>query len=98
MNREDAIARIRDAEPALRAMGATSVYLFGSTARNEASADSDVDIFFDRDPTKPFSFFELMDMEAHLEQVLGTRVDLGTRTGLHPVLRHDIEQAAIKVF
>ena len=40
----------------------------------------------------------LIDMEECLEKAPGTKVDLGTRTGLHPVLRHGIEQSAIKVF
>ena len=48
MNRDDAIARIKSAEPAIRALGAQAVYLFGSTARNEASKTSDVDIFINK--------------------------------------------------
>lgn len=98
MNRDQAIARIKNIEPVLRAMGATAIYLFGSTARNEATSSSDVDIFFDRDPSKPLSLFDLVDMEECLENALGTQVDLGTRTGLHPILRDDIEQSAIRVF
>lgn len=98
MNRDDAIARIKQIEPAIRAFGASALYLFGSTARNEAMPTSDVDIFVDLDPSKKVGLFELFDMEDHLEHALGTRVDLGTRTGLHPILRNDIEQSAIRVF
>lgn len=46
MNRDDAIAKLKGAESAIRAMGATALYLFGSTARNEAKPTSDVDIFW----------------------------------------------------
>jgi uncharacterized protein len=98
MNRDDAIARIKNAEQAIRAMGATAVYLFGSTARNEAKPTSDVDIFVDLDPTKKIGLFELIDMEDQLATALGTKVDLGTRTGLHPILRPEIEQSAIRIF
>jgi predicted nucleotidyltransferase len=98
MKRDDAIARIKEAEPAIRALGAKSIYLFGSTARNEATPTSDVDIFIDRDPSKQFGFIELFDLEELLTTTLGTKVDLGTRTGLHPVLRSEIEQSAIRIF
>lgn len=98
MNREQAIARIVKVAPAIRALGAAALYLFGSTARNEAKETSDVDIFIDRDPTKAMGFIEFFDMEEILQEALGTKVDLGTRTGLHPMLRADIEQTAIRVF
>jgi uncharacterized protein len=98
MNRDDAIASIRRVEPVIRAMGATAVFLFGSTARNEANENSDVDVFIELDPTKKIGLFELFDIEEQLEKALGTKVDLGTRTGLHPVLKRDIEQSAIRVF
>lgn len=97
MNRDDAIARIKEIEPVIRSMGATAVYLFGSTARNEAAPTSDVDIFFDRDPSVRFGLIEFIGMEHLLEDALGTKVDLTTRDSLHPVLKHAIEQSAIRV-
>lgn len=97
MNRDDAIARIKNAEHAIRALGAQAVYLFGSTARNEAKPTSDVDLFIDRDPSKPLGFIEFFDLEHLLEAALGTKVDLATRECLHPVLRADIERSAIRI-
>lgn len=98
MKLSDAVSRIRSIEPAIRALGAQSLYVFGSTARGEAKPTSDVDIFIDRDPSKRFGIDELFDLEQLLEQTLDSKVDLGTRTGLHPVLRDEIEQSAIRVF
>jgi predicted nucleotidyltransferase len=97
MNRERAISIIRSIEPALRRMGATAVYLFGSTARNEATSSSDVDIFIDRDLTRTFTLIDLSRMEHLLEDSLEAKVDLTTRDSLHPVLKADIEQTAIRV-
>lgn len=97
MNRDQAIARIREIEPAIRALGAQAVYLFGSTARNEAKPTSDIDIFIDKDPERPFGMMELTGLEFLLEEALGTEVDLTTRNSLHPALRDDIEKSAIRV-
>lgn len=97
MNRDQVIARIREIEPAIRALGAQAVYLFGSTARNEAKPSSDVDIFIDRDPNKPLGFIEFFGLEELLEDTLGAKVDLCTRPELHPALRAEIEQSAIRV-
>ena len=97
MNRDDVIARIKKSEPAIRAFGAQTVYLFGSTARNEATAASDVDIFIDSDPKRLLGFLEFFGLEELLEDTLGAKVDLCTRPGLHPALRADIEQSAIRI-
>jgi uncharacterized protein len=47
MQREDVIARLKGHEAELRRLGVEHLYLFGSTARDEAGDDSDVDLFFD---------------------------------------------------
>ena len=54
MTRTDAISQLLRHADAIKAMGATSLYLFGSTARNEAAADSDLDLFMDYDPDSRF--------------------------------------------
>ena len=50
MRRHEAVARLKLAEPAIRALGAASLYLFGSHARDEARPDSDVDVFLSEGP------------------------------------------------
>jgi hypothetical protein len=98
MRRDDAIARLRENESAIRALGAASLYLFGSVARDEARADSDVDVFIDRDPARKFTFIELLDLGDLLQNVLGAKVDVTTRGGLHPRLKDRIERSSVKVF
>jgi predicted nucleotidyltransferase len=34
---------------AIKALGATSLYIFGSTVRDDATSDSDIDLFIDHD-------------------------------------------------
>jgi uncharacterized protein len=96
MTRADILALLRD-QADIRALGATSLYLFGSAARGEATETSDVDLFIDYDPDR-FSFVELVRMRERLSHVLRRPADLTTREGLHPLLRTDIEAEAIKVF
>jgi uncharacterized protein len=97
MSRDEVIARIRQNADAIRGLGAGALYLYGSHARDEASTGSDVDVFIDRDPGKRFGFIELTEIEFLLRDILGTDVDVATRTGLHPLLSDKIQRSAIKV-
>jgi predicted nucleotidyltransferase len=98
MRRDEVVARLKAAESAIRARGARALYLFGSHARDEASADSDVDVFIDKDRSRQFGFDEFMDIYFLLRERLGDKVDYGTREGLSPALRAEIEREAIRVF
>ena len=98
MNRQTAIAKLKASEDAIRALGATSLYLYGSTARDEAGPSSDVDVFIEYDPTKKFSILDLVGVQQELEERLGAEVDVSTRDGLHRRLRKRIEQSAVRIF
>ncbi|NHT75585.1 hypothetical protein C8J35_11042 [Rhizobium sp. PP-F2F-G38] len=98
MNRADAIAKLQRHADAVKGMGATALYLFGSTLRNEAHISSDLDVFIDYDSTKRFSLLDLVGIKQFLEEELAMEVDVTTRNSLHPMLRTDIERSAVKVF
>ncbi|MDO1585596.1 nucleotidyltransferase family protein [Rhizobium oryzicola] len=98
MNRQDAISSLSRYADAVKAMGATSLYLYGSTAREEAQVASDLDLFIDYDPASRFNAFHLVGIKQFLEDELHVPVDLTTRDGLHPRLRHRIEQSAVRIF
>ena len=97
MERNAAIATLKAHETELRKLGVEHLYLFGSTARGEARADSDVDLFFDYRKGK-FGVFELMDVKEHATRILGRKADIMTRDSLHKTLRQRIEAAAVLVF
>ncbi|WP_375410365.1 nucleotidyltransferase family protein [uncultured Methylobacterium sp.] len=98
MNEADAITRLQSHADAVQAMGETSLYLYGSTVRNEASAGSDLDLFIEYDPASRLNAFDLIGIKLFLEERLGTDVDVTTRDGLHPRLCDGIEQSAVRVF
>lgn len=98
MTRTEAISQLMRHADAIKAMGATSLYLFGSTARNEAAADSDLDLFLEYDPASRFSLVDLVGIKLFLEETLGIEADVTTRDGLHPMLKDKIERSAVRVF
>jgi uncharacterized protein len=98
MRRDQIIEKLKEHEGAIRALGAESLYLYGSCARDEAGPDSDVDVFLERTQDGKLGLLELAQIKRILEGALKSDVDVGTRRGLHPILRSAIEADAIQVF
>lgn len=97
VTRDEAIARLNQSQENLRRAGVEHVYLFGSTARDEARMDSDIDLFFDM-ARDDFGIFDLMDVRELVSRILPGKTEMIPRDGLHPVLRKKIEMSAIQVF
>lgn len=78
-----------------RRFGVVELALFGSSARDEAQVDSDVDVLvrFDGPATSQRYF----GVQFYLEDLLGRPVDLVTDKALRPELRPFIERDAIRV-
>jgi predicted nucleotidyltransferase len=68
-----------------RANGATTVRVFGSRARGDASAASDLDLLIRLEPNR--SLLDLVGMKLALEDFLGVRVDVVTEQALSPYIR-----------
>jgi len=97
MRRDMAMARLKEHEAELKRLGVEHLYLFGSTARDEAREDSDVDLFFDYEKGT-LGLFGLMDVKERASEILGRKADIMTRDSLHKVLRARIEGSALRVF
>jgi predicted nucleotidyltransferase len=97
MDRDEAIGRLRRHREELQRLGVEHLYLFGSTARNAATGESDVDLFFDH-PEGSIGLYELIDVREATERILGRRADIMTRRSLHRVLRKGIEASALQIF
>jgi len=100
MRSRDVIDRLKQAEPALRAMGVGALYLFGSHARGEAAADSDVDVFVDPAADEAFGFLQFMKAYRTIVEAVGPNVDVGysTREGLSHYIRDSVEREARRIF
>ena len=98
VKRQDAIAALKGQVEAVKALGATTLYLFGSTLRDEATSASDLNLFIDYDRSSQFSLVDLVGIKQLLERRLGVPVDLTTWDSLDPLLRNRIEASAERVF
>ena len=98
MGKTELISLLSMQADAVRHMGATALFLYGSRAGDTASPASDLDLFIDYDPDSRFNALDLIGIKHLLEEKLQHDIDLTTRDGLHPRLRARIEQGAIRIF
>ena len=75
-------------------MGAGSLSLFGSVARDEAGPDSDVDVLVELG--RPMDLFDLGRLQVRLEEILGQHVDLVLPETLRPRLRASVLAEAVR--
>lgn len=78
-----------------RQFGVKSLLLFGSVARDQAVAASDVDLLVEFN--HPVGYFGLFALQDYLEKLLGCPVDLGTPNSLKPGIRAQVLGEAIRV-
>jgi predicted nucleotidyltransferase len=82
MNSPDAIAILRQSEPALRERGVLHAALFGSVARGENHAGSDVDIMLEIDPEARITVFDYVELKEYIANLFDGPVDVVNRDGL----------------
>ena len=73
--------------------GVTSLRVFGSVARREESADSDIDLLVTTGPDVSAWFPAGLILE--LEDLLGRHIDVVTESGLNPLLRDEVLNEAV---
>ena len=97
-NKEELIQRILDNQEIIRKYGVKQLGIFGSFVRNEATTDSDVDLFIEFYPEyKTFkNFMRLYDV---FEAITGRKIEIVTPQSLSkyigPYILKEIEYVAI---
>ena len=96
MNRVTALQMLSEHKAqVIKRFGVVSLALFGSTARDAAKPDSDVDLLVSfAGPATSAQFF---GVQFYLEDVLGCPVDLVTDKALRPELRPYVLKDAVHV-
>lgn len=96
MKRSRALELLTQSKATLAARyGVTQLALFGSTVRDTARGDSDVDILVEFDG--PATSERYFGVQFYLEDLLGCEVDLVTDKALRAELRPFIEKEAVHV-
>jgi len=94
MNLEEKTNRNRDKILALASKhGAYNVRIFGSVARKEADAQSDIDFLVDMEVGR--SLFDMGGLLLELQDLLGCPVDIVTEKGLRAKIRDRVLKEAV---
>jgi len=96
MDRDQVLTILTKNQTELTEIGVKSLAVFGSVARGEADADSDIDILVDFRQT-PITFDAYMDVKIYLEDLLDVPVDLVVSASLHPRVKPFVNQDAVYV-
>lgn len=90
---------LREMEAGLRAQGVAELYLFGSVARREDQAHSDVDLAFVlADEAERFGLFDQARVARELQEAVGIPVDFVELTGLREDVGGKVNRDGIVVF
>ena len=96
MNRSRAIELLTCSKPILAARyGVKELALFGSTARDAARSDSDVDVLVTFDG--PAASERYFGVQFYLEDLFGVPIDLVPDKALRPELRPSVEKESLHV-
>ncbi|MBD3266214.1 nucleotidyltransferase [bacterium] len=98
MNKQGVIDTLKAQEKEIRQMGVQSLALFGSVARDEPAANSDIDLRVEFQPDTQVGLFQFIELQQYLENLLGVeKVDLVTRHTVIEEIKEDIYSEAVNV-
>lgn len=96
IDRQLVINTLASQQEHLKKFAVKTLLLFGSVARDEADAESDVDLLVEFE--RPVGLFTFIELKEYLEEILNCSVDLGTLQSLRPTLREAVLKEAIRAF
>ena len=89
---------LRSHESDLRRLGVSHAAVFGSVARGEAGAESDIDVLVDLDESRPMGIFQYARLKLYIGELLDGPSDVVNRRTLKPLLRANILHDLIHAF
>ena len=98
MDRDTAIGILRANEPDLRRLGVRHAALFGSVARGEGHADSDLDVMIEIDRGIIRDVYDYVGITQYITGLFSMPVDVVSRDMLGPYIRPSAERDAIHAF
>ena len=98
MDSDQVVATLREHEQELRAAGVVRLSVFGSTARGDRRADSDIDLLAAFDNAMRISLLDVAGFEIKLSELLGYPVDLVEEGTLKPRVQESVDAEAVRAF
>ena len=98
MDSSKAIETLRRSEHALRQRGVRHAALFGSVARGDDNADSDIDIMIEFDPDARVTVFDYVDLKEYIAGLFDEPVDVVNRDSLKSHIRPVATADAVYAF
>jgi predicted nucleotidyltransferase len=95
---DSVLETLRAHEGELRRFGVAHAAVFGSVARGEDGADSDIDVLVELDRERPIGVFEYARLKIYIGEILNRASDVVNRRTLKPLLRDNILRDAVDVF
>jgi predicted nucleotidyltransferase len=95
---ERTIERLRAHEVQLHGFGVAHAAVFGSVARGEDRADSDIDVLVELDRDRAMGIFDYARVKLYINDILEGAGDVVNRRTLKPLLRENILRDAVNVF
>ena len=98
MTSREAIRRLGRNRQKLARFHVAHLSVFGSTARDEATLHSDVDLLVEFQPGARVGLFTFVRLQEFLADVMGCRIDLATPGALREEMREQILAEAVRAF
>ena len=98
MSRDDVIRTLREHERELKAAGIVRLAVFGSVARGDQSARSDVDLLAEFDKSRHYTLLTMGRLENRLADLLGAKVDLSSPEWLKASIKDQALEEAVFAF
>jgi predicted nucleotidyltransferase len=98
LDKASVISKLREHEEELQSAGIRRLSLFGSVARGDANAQSDVDLMAEFDSARQFSLLEMIHIQNRLTNIPGVAVDLAPTKSLKDHVRERAAREAVPAF
>lgn len=98
MEKSRIIETLRVHRDELRAAGVVHLSVFGSVARGDASARSDVDLMADFDKSKRLTLVKIGSLQQRLSEWLGAEVELSSAEWMREPVRSRAMREAVVAF
>ncbi len=98
MDRQTVIDCLKRNQSRLEALGLARVSLFGSTARGQAAAESDIDLAVTLDEAAGIDLFRFAAISEQVRRLLGAPVDLVVEPVRNARIQAEIDRDRLRVY